>query len=70
MATMEECARCGEHIDKSACGETYTIMTVVTDSDETGTKKEKKYLCSHCTLMIQSDITNHRIDVNTIECCI
>lgn len=39
------CAICNEMVDRSACNQTYAIITIVKDTDETGTKKTRQYLC-------------------------
>jgi hypothetical protein len=55
---MKNCFICGEKIDLSACNKTYTIITEVFDSDETGTRKTRKYLCSLCGSRVESFIAS------------
>jgi hypothetical protein len=45
---MEKCARCGGDVDRGACNQTYGILSVSRDSDVTGTKVERIYLCDAC----------------------
>lgn len=40
-----ECGICGECLDIGACNQEYAIITLVKDSDATGTKQERMYLC-------------------------
>lgn len=45
---LVDCAICKKPIDRSSCNQTYGILTTVKDSDETGTKKTRKYFCNNC----------------------
>ena len=42
------CRMCGQGLDRGACNQTYAVVTVVHDSDETGTTQERSYVCLSC----------------------
>lgn len=46
-----KCGRCGELIDRGACGQAYTIYTIKDDRDnDPETKNQiRGYLCEVCT---------------------
>ena len=45
---IKYCKTCGEPIDRGACNQEYGILTHVKDTDETGRKEERQYLCEVC----------------------
>lgn len=54
-----KCAICEDIVDRGACNQEFTIITIVRDTDATGTKKIRKYLCeyhaSHLHLWISTE---------------
>lgn len=48
----EKCKGCGKNIDKSACGNTYSIITTHRDANERHSVK-RYYLCGLCTLNME-----------------
>lgn len=52
---MENCKRCGEMIDKGACGQAFTIITIKDDRANDSEKYEEKrcYLCDGCTIDLE-----------------
>ena len=54
--TSETCGICGEIIDKTACNEDRGIFTLMTDSDEAGTKTERVHICNDCVHGVYADI--------------
>ena len=56
--TSETCRICREIIDKSACNQDRGIFTIITDSDEEGTKRERMHFCNNCVYGVYADILN------------
>ena len=59
------CRICGLDIDKGACNQQYSIITIVRDSDEKGRREERRYLCKGCTVnlviwLIKEELTSHK----------
>lgn len=52
MCKIITCAMCGFEFDRSACNQTHSVITIVVDRDETGTKHERSYLCGGCSVSL------------------
>lgn len=48
-----KCRMCHIGIDKGACNQQYTRITVVTDSDAEGTREKRSYLCEGCSASLE-----------------
>lgn len=51
-----KCKSCGMEMDASGCNQTYAIHTTVRDTDATGTKKERIYLCVGCNIKMMESV--------------
>jgi hypothetical protein len=56
ISQREKCEACGDEIDKSVCNQTYAIHTTMRDSDLTGMKKDRIYLCVGCNLKMLGSV--------------
>lgn len=50
-----KCERCGTIIDRSACGQAFTIITIKDDRANNPEKTQQKrfYLCDDCTASLE-----------------
>lgn len=61
MGKVKECKICGTLVDHTACNEDRGIFTLITDSDEEGTRHERYDLCASCAYKVQIYILSKQL---------
>lgn len=62
MNKETNCEICGEPIDRTSCDQTYSILTIIRDTDATGTKEERVYLCEEDTARVEVFINENALE--------
>jgi len=58
----EKCYRCGNTIDKSACGNTFSKILVEDDSKNTKVERRRYHLCDFCTWKLERYFLKGMVD--------
>lgn len=53
---MNSCVKCGENIDKGACGTLFTVITFYDDLANERLQKKRIYLCEGCSFSLNRDL--------------
>jgi len=59
MKGATTCKRCGDYVDRSACGETSTTFTIRKDDGEK-TTRIRGYLCGFCSTSLESFLAGYK----------